>query len=114
MLDGLWFVAMDVADMLGYEKTNRLSLRLEDFEVVIHKVGYAVDGKQDIILINESGLYHAIFKSRNPGINIPQSMTGCCQFLGLCGVRGGGMVSKTHMHASCFYWDQNPGGIGVG
>ncbi|MFP4532293.1 MAG: Bro-N domain-containing protein [Desulfobacterales bacterium] len=71
MLDGLGFVARDVADMRDYRDSNTITRRLEDFERHTHKVDVAKSTgfieKREMALINESGPYHAIFKSRKPG-----------------------------------------------
>ena len=71
MLDGLGFEVVDLAIMLGYQDSTRITRRLQDFERHTHKVEVAKRTgfieKREMTLINESGPYHAIFKSRKPG-----------------------------------------------
>ena len=58
-----WFVAKDVASILGYKKTNDMTKRLDDDEkgaTICRTPG----GNQKLAVITESGLYHAIFMSR--------------------------------------------------
>lgn len=72
--DGVWFVAKDVAKCLGYSDTNKLTRSLEDYEKSTETVEVCdpqnVGGSskarktQDMTIINESGLYHALFLSR--------------------------------------------------
>lgn len=72
--DGVWFVAKDVAACLGYRDANMLTRSLEDYEkntetVEIcdpHNVSITSKARktQDMVIINESGLYHALFLSR--------------------------------------------------
>lgn len=72
--DGVWFVAKDVALCLGYRDANMLTRSLEDYEkgtenVEIcdpHNVSITSKARkaQDMIVINESGLYHSLFLSR--------------------------------------------------
>ena len=72
--DGIWFVAKDVALCLGYSDTNKLTRSLEDYERSTETVEVCdpqnVGGSskarktQDMTIINESGLYHALFLSR--------------------------------------------------
>lgn len=60
-----WFVATDVAGILGYRDAEKLTRNLDDDEKDTHIVG-TLGGDQALSIINESGLYHAIFKSRRP------------------------------------------------
>ena len=58
-----WFVAKDVAASLGYSKTQNLTDVLdsdETFKITIPTSG----GNKETTIINEPGLYHAIFMSR--------------------------------------------------
>ena len=52
--------------MLGYGQTNDLTRILDDDEKGTHNVR-TLGGEQEMSVINESGLYHAIFKSRKDG-----------------------------------------------
>jgi prophage antirepressor-like protein len=59
-----WFVAKDVCDALGIGSGN-LSRDLDaDEQGVIHLM--TPGGKQEIKIVNESGLYELVFKSRKP------------------------------------------------
>lgn len=65
-LDGApWFVAMDVAKALGYRDAHNMARRLDDNEVrtlIVSTNG----GDREATIINESGLYSVILKSRKP------------------------------------------------
>ena len=61
-----WLVGKDVAERLGYKNTKDALLRHVDEEdkgVVKHDT---LGGKQEMTVINESGLYSLIFSSRLP------------------------------------------------
>ncbi len=58
----VWFVAKDLADILGYSDAHEMTCRLDDDEVNTRAV--AGFGNRGINLINESGLYSAILGSR--------------------------------------------------
>jgi hypothetical protein len=60
-----WFVAGDVAKVLGYKHTPHMLRVLDEDEKGTHTVS-TLGGDQKVIIISESGLYHAIFKSRRP------------------------------------------------
>lgn len=69
--EDLWFVAMDVAAILGYSETNRMTTRLDEDE--IGKIESTVlvgsvnsHARNDMTIINESGLYSAILGSSKP------------------------------------------------
>lgn len=57
-----WFVAKDVAGILGYSTTNRMTERLDDDEKGTRKL-CTLGGDQEMTIINESGLYNAILGS---------------------------------------------------
>jgi anti-repressor protein len=57
-----WFVASDVAKILNYRMASDLTRRLEDEEKGTH-ILHTLGGKQKVSVINESGLYTAIFHS---------------------------------------------------
>lgn len=61
----LWFVASDVAKALDYPSAAHITRNLDDDEKGIHNL-YTLGGSQDLSIINESGLYSAILKSRKP------------------------------------------------
>lgn len=61
--DAPWFVAKDIALALGYRDAANLVRVLDDDERGTHLVS-TVGGMQDLTIISEGGMYHAIFKSR--------------------------------------------------
>lgn len=56
-----WFVAKDIADILGYSETNRLTARLDEDEIMSTKL---VGMNMKSTIINESGLYNAVLGSQ--------------------------------------------------
>lgn len=58
-----WWVAGDVAAALGYKHTPHMLRALDDDEKGVRKVD-TLGGPQETATISESGVYHAIFKSR--------------------------------------------------
>ncbi|MCG7657134.1 BRO-N domain-containing protein [Wielerella bovis] len=58
-----WFIASEVANLLGYLKASDLTRILDDDEKGTHNMR-TLGGNQDVSIINESGFYHAAFKSR--------------------------------------------------
>lgn len=58
-----WFVAKDVADVLGYREAKDMTRNLDDDEKGAHILP-TLGGDQEVLIINESGLYTAILKSR--------------------------------------------------
>ena len=58
-----WFLSTDVAEVLGYHKTNHATRLLDDDERKAHIVG-TPGGPQKLSTVNESGLYSLIFASR--------------------------------------------------
>lgn len=66
MIDGEpWFVAKDVAEILGYENSRTMTRRLDDEEKGVQKL-HTLGGDQEVTVINESGLYNAILGSSKP------------------------------------------------
>ena len=61
----IWFVASDVAKALGYADAIHLSRVLDEDEKGLHIVE-TLGGDQQVTIISESGLYHALLKSRKP------------------------------------------------
>lgn len=60
-----WFLAKDVADILDYSEASAMTRHLDDDDK--ESVKLTVRGQeQEFILVNESGLYSAILKSRKP------------------------------------------------
>ena len=60
-----WFVGKDVADALGYLKTrNAISTHVSDEDKKEALIQGAPGGTQNMIIINESGLYALIFGSK--------------------------------------------------
>lgn len=60
-----WFVAADVAKILGYSATSAMNRSLEDDEKGVHSL-HTLGGEQDFSIISEAGLYSAILRSRVP------------------------------------------------
>lgn len=58
-----WFVGKDVAEILGYSETNAMTKRLDQQDFISDKLA-GMNMKST--LINESGLYDAIFGSKLP------------------------------------------------
>lgn len=60
-----WFIAIDIAKVLEYRTANDMTRILDDDEKgtqIVHTPG----GNQNVIIINESGLYSSILRSRKP------------------------------------------------
>lgn len=58
-----WFVATDVASILGYSEAKDMTRNLDDDEKG-RQIVPTLGGEQDLSIISESGLYNAIFRSR--------------------------------------------------
>jgi prophage antirepressor-like protein len=64
--DEHWFVGKDVADILGYSNSRKaLSDHVDDEDKGVTKSD-TLGGSQNITIINESGLYSLILKSKKP------------------------------------------------
>ena len=61
-----WFVATDVAKILGYREAKDMTRRLDDDEKGRRSVP-TLGGAQDVTVITEAGLYAAILGSQVPG-----------------------------------------------
>ncbi len=62
-----WFVAADVAAVLGYRDTYSMTRYLSDDERGSAKLADPTGIAQDYVVLNESGLYSAIFRSTLEG-----------------------------------------------
>ena len=60
-----WFVASDIAKVLEYSEASAMTRQLDDDEKGLSIV-QILGGSQELITINESGLYSAILRSRKP------------------------------------------------
>ena len=60
-----WFVAKDACDILGYRMASDATRLLDDDEKGTHTIS-TLGGPQEMIIINEPGLYTLIFGSRKP------------------------------------------------
>lgn len=60
-----WFVASDVAQALGYRDAANAARNLADHQRGTHKMSTR-SGEQQITVINESGLYRLVLRSRKP------------------------------------------------
>lgn len=58
-----YFIASDIAKALGYRMASDMTRNVDDEDKGTHKVS-TPGGKQDMIVINESGLYTAVFNSK--------------------------------------------------
>jgi prophage antirepressor-like protein len=58
-----WFVAKDVSEILGYRTANDMTRILDEDEKDTHLVS-TLGGEQNMIVINESGLYSAVIRSK--------------------------------------------------
>ncbi len=65
-----WFVAGDVAEVLGYRDAANMTRMLDDDEADTHNVSSrsdtGVEQDREMTIISESGLYACILKSRRP------------------------------------------------
>lgn len=63
-----WWIAGDVARVLGFSHTPHMLRSLDDDEAAVHIVdsrsSNGVVQKREVTVISESGIYHAIFASR--------------------------------------------------
>ena len=57
-----WFVASDVADVLGYRNAHDAVRMLDDDEKGTHNLR-TLGGRQDVTIVSESGLYALVFLS---------------------------------------------------
>lgn len=60
-----WFMASDIAGILGYRDAEKMTRMLDDDEKGTHLAG-TPGGNQEVSIISESGLYSATFKSKRP------------------------------------------------
>lgn len=60
-----WFIATDIAAALDYRDAANMARMLDEDETGYSNVS-TPGGEQRVVIINESGLYHAIFKSTKP------------------------------------------------
>lgn len=63
--DGPWWIAADVAAILGYDHTPSMVRKLDDDEADVQNV-HSSGQQREMTIISESGLYNAIFRSRRP------------------------------------------------
>ncbi len=66
----VWFVAGDVAKALGYADAIHLTRVLDEDEAALHNVEIRSENGtlqiREVTILSESGLYHALLKSRKP------------------------------------------------
>ncbi len=66
----VWFVAGDVAQVLGYRDALNMVRWLDEDEADTHNLSIRSDNgtlqSREVTIISESGLYHALLKSRKP------------------------------------------------
>jgi hypothetical protein len=61
--DQPWFVANDISEALQYSVASAMTRHLDDDEKGVSTV-HTLGGEQEMLVINESGLYSAILRSR--------------------------------------------------
>jgi prophage antirepressor-like protein len=61
-----WWVARDVCNVLALVDVNRSVARLDADEKGAHVVSTVGAGRQEVVIVNESGLYTLILRSRRP------------------------------------------------
>lgn len=65
-MDGeAWFVLKDVCAVLGINNNRMAADRLDDDEKGVSLID-TLGGKQEMVIVNESGLYHVILRSDKP------------------------------------------------
>lgn len=62
-----WFIARDVCSVLGLSNVTETLKRLDEDELSNTEVIDSIGRKQQVYIINESGLYNLILQSRKPG-----------------------------------------------
>ncbi|WP_219721946.1 BRO family protein [Microbacterium aurantiacum] len=62
-----WFVAVDVAMVLGYSATSAMTRTLDEDEKGVRNL-HTPGGVQESTIISEAGLFSAILRSRVPGV----------------------------------------------
>ena len=60
-----WFVSADVCALLEHSNSRMAIARLDEDEKGVTSA-YTLGGEQTLSVVNESGLYHLIFRSRKP------------------------------------------------
>lgn len=65
----IWFVASDIASVLAYRMASDMARFLDEDEKATHNLRTPY-GEQNFTIINESGLYSAIIRSRKPEAKI--------------------------------------------
>ncbi|OGD52561.1 hypothetical protein A3K80_09225 [Candidatus Bathyarchaeota archaeon RBG_13_38_9] len=60
-----WFIAKDISDILDFSEPSAMTRTLDDDEKGLHNV-QTLGGVQSLQIINESGLYSSILRSRLP------------------------------------------------
>lgn len=63
--DEPWFVAVDVAVVLGYSATSAMTRTLDEDEKGVRSL-HTLGGQQEMVVISEPGLFSAIIRSRIP------------------------------------------------
>ena len=63
--DEAWFVLKDVCAVLGISNNRMAADRLDDDEKGVSLID-TLGGKQEMVIVNESGLYHVILRSDKP------------------------------------------------
>lgn len=67
LVDGeAWFVAVDVADLLGYSEASAMTRTLDEDEKGL-RIVQTLGGSQSVLMVSEAGVYSAALRSRIPG-----------------------------------------------
>lgn len=78
--DEVTFVASDIAKILGYRDAEKLARNLDDDEKDTHEVGTPRGGVQNMTVITESGLYHAILNRKTAYVKEPEAKASVKRF----------------------------------
>ncbi len=61
-----WFVLADIAKVLDIQNTSQLADQLRDSQRAIYNIRREISGNSEAIIINESGLYRLLLRSKKP------------------------------------------------
>ncbi|MGK9450297.1 BRO-N domain-containing protein [Acidithiobacillus caldus] len=104
----VWFVAGDVAKALGYADAVQMTRVLDDDEAALHTMQIRSENgtiqTREVTILSESGLYHALLKSRKPEARpfrrwVTQEV--------LPAIRRGAQSSQIPTHRLLLAWDAN-------
>jgi prophage antirepressor-like protein len=100
----LWFVLVDLCRGLGHTNPAEAARGLDDDEKGISSID-TLGGRQELIVVNESGLYSLIFKSRKPdAVKFRRWVTSEV----LPSLRQSGRYALDHTHGSVLPYGEKP------